>query len=326
MLVSTLHSVSAALLAAVLLLVAGCASNQQRPARTTPPPPPAAPSTTPVHDALAWPAIADATFAGLQGIDGPVTLTDGAWEGEPYTPGAAVRPVVELAPDFVLLGDLDGDGRDEAAVLLEASTGGTGHFLHLAVIAQTPGGPRNLATAMVGDRVDVRDGRIAGGRIVLDLVRHGPGDAACCPTELATTGWRLQGDVLASAGADTVTGILSLDTIGGTTWVLQRWDRGQPAPDEPRITLRYEDGQFRGTSGCNRYFAAVTAAEPPGSMTVGPPADTRRACPEPVARVEDRFLRQLEQAVSYGFVAGRLALMYIEDDRPGAMTFTREGP
>lgn len=50
--------------------------------------------------------------------DNAVTLRDGVYEGEPFVPGGASRPRVELLDMLPVLHDLDGDGIDDAAVLL----------------------------------------------------------------------------------------------------------------------------------------------------------------------------------------------------------------
>ena len=60
--------------------------------------------------------LANATFEGIH--DQPVALADGSWEGEPFEPGAASRPAVGLVRHFWMGGDLNGDGTEEAVVLL----------------------------------------------------------------------------------------------------------------------------------------------------------------------------------------------------------------
>jgi hypothetical protein len=65
---------------------------------------------------------------------GPVTLVDGWWHGEPPVKGSASGPTVHLLGDFRLVGDLEGDGREEAVVLLGESGGGSGTYVYLAVV------------------------------------------------------------------------------------------------------------------------------------------------------------------------------------------------
>ena len=109
------------------------------------------------------------------------TLAGGKWEGQPFAPGAASRPSVTFVRDFRLVGDLDDDGAEDAVVLLAANAGGSGEMLDVAVVGRPEGKLTNLATAPVGDRVQVRAAAIDGRRIVLDVIQAGEQDAACCP-------------------------------------------------------------------------------------------------------------------------------------------------
>ena len=76
----------------------------------------------------------NASYSGIEGLKGPVKLVDGRWKGRPYGKGSASRPVVSLVGDLRVIGDLDGDGTDDAVVLLNYAPGGTGQLLHLAVM------------------------------------------------------------------------------------------------------------------------------------------------------------------------------------------------
>ncbi|HAJ92935.1 MAG TPA: hypothetical protein DCO71_10040 [Gammaproteobacteria bacterium] len=72
-------------------------------------------------------AVANMAYSGIH--DDDVTLTDGYWEGEPVVAGGASRPSVGLIDDFMLAGDLDGDGTDEVVVFLWESSGGSGTYI-----------------------------------------------------------------------------------------------------------------------------------------------------------------------------------------------------
>jgi hypothetical protein len=93
-----------------------------------------------------------------------------------------------LVDDLVAFGDLDGDGHEEAAVILFDSPGGSGVFGYLAAIRWVDGAPLNVATAELGDRVQVRSNVITDGTIVLDVLAHDFDDPLCCPT--AELVWR----------------------------------------------------------------------------------------------------------------------------------------
>ncbi len=129
-----------------------------------------------------------ATYSGI--MDHPVTLTNGKWEGPPFVPGGASRPAVGMVEDFRALGDLDGDGKDEVAVVLWQNSGGSGTFYYIAVLGFRDGRCVNLATDLIGDRVRVEGGRITDGKIVLDILTAGPGDPMCCPSRKSMMSWK----------------------------------------------------------------------------------------------------------------------------------------
>jgi heat shock protein HslJ len=114
------------------------------------------------------------------------------------------------------------------------------------------------------------------------------------PVGSATDGWRP----------------IALTALAGRTWMLREWDPGDPAPAEPRITLRYDEGRFSGRSGCNRYNAAVMPGATPGAINVGTVAATRMMCPEPAIGIEGRFLAALPRARTIRLRDGRLGVTY----------------
>ena len=134
-------------------------------------------------------ALRNATYRDV--LPQPVTLADGRYEGEPFVPGAASRPVVTLVPDVMAMGDLNGDGHDEAVAVLAHDAGGSGAFMYLAVVSDPGGKPRNIATFSLGDRVRVTAVDILAGKLVADLIEHGPDDPMCCPTQAVRREWRL---------------------------------------------------------------------------------------------------------------------------------------
>lgn len=131
----------------------------------------------------------NATYMGIPG--GPATLIDGRYEGEPFTSDSASRPVVTLVPDLMATGDLTGDGIDDAVVALAYNAGGSGVFMHLAIMREDRGKPDNVATISLGDRVRITALGIAGGKVIADLAEHGPDDPMCCPTNHVRRQWQL---------------------------------------------------------------------------------------------------------------------------------------
>ncbi len=261
------------------------------------------------------------TYVGVVEQD-PVTLKDGVWEGEPAVAGGASRPSVRFVRDFQVMGDLDGDGIEEAAILLAAGSGGTGENIYLAVVGLEEGALKNLGTVLVGDRAQVRKAGIGEGRVFLDLLRAGPEDALCCPGELVMQAWRFEGGVLTPTGAASAPRRLNFEAIADSEWVLRWWSIEEEMPADPVVTLTYSPGRLGGSSGCNNWFTAPEVGDKPGEFTVGPVGGTKMMCPDDVMAVEQRFLTQLSGAKKFGFLAGQLAVTYETDGASGVMLFS----
>src|SRR5215510_4971444 len=253
----------------------------------------------------------NASYSGIEGLKSPIKLVDGTWKGRPYKKGSASRPMVNLVGDLRVIGDLTGDGAEDAVVLLNHAPGGTGQLLYLAVLTHRKNKIENMATTLIGDRVQIRDVRIEPKRIFVDVVQVGPKDAMCCPGEVAARAWTL--DPTGKLNRMTVTpkpGRLTLETIGNTEWVLKSWDPKQAAPTHPAVTLLFKDGRFTGSSGCNNYFAPAKEGKIPGDVVVGPAGTTRKSCPDKEMSVERRYLDQLVRVKKFGFVVTQLALSW----------------
>lgn len=267
----------------------------------------------------------NASYSGIEGLKSPVKLVDGRWQGKPYKKGSALRPVVDLVGDLRITGDLDDNGTDDAVVLLNYAPGGTGQLLYLAVVARREGKIENVATALIGDRVQVRDVRIEQNRILVDVVRAGPNDAMCCPGEVTTLGWTLEPNgkldpFIVTAKPQRLT----LETLGNTAWVLRSWDFKDPAPKQPTVTLIFKDGRFTGSSGCNNYFApAKEKGNMPGDVEVGPAGTTRKSCPNNEMAVERRFLDQLVRVRKFSFLVTQLTLSWEKEGVWETMLFDK---
>jgi heat shock protein HslJ len=279
-------------------------------------------------DAFSFSALKNTAYQGFEiGVSRRVILKNGLWLGEPYQPGGAVAPQVMLIDGIKAIGDLNGDGEDEAAVLLNYAPGGTGQFLNLAVMSrsgtQASGKADNIATIFVGDRVRVRDLKIKNGKIVLGVVQVGPKDSICCPGEVAERIWQLNGTMLQEVESNKQTSRLTPTTLAGNSWVLESWRYGESAYQSKPITLSFKDNKFVGQSGCNRYFATVKAGVMPGDISVSPPGSTRKACQDKaLSRNENRFLKQLADVHQFSYFAGKLALSYGQGNHYGVMIFS----
>jgi heat shock protein HslJ len=256
--------------------------------------------------------ISNATIHGI--YDEPVQLHDGKYEGEPFEPQGASFPRVGLIEGFLLTSDMDGDGVEEAVVMLWESSGGSGTYSYLAALDREGSEVVNIATAEIGDRAQLRDSRVSGNRVELDVLRAGPQDAGCCPGEMATLAWELEGNSLNPVESGVEPERLSIATFAGPEWVLRKFDRDQPAPGGLEITLLFEEDRIAGKSGCNQYMGKVTEGDMPGDLTVGLLAGTMMACPPEIMELEDRYRQQLEKVFKIGFLNGQLALTFKKDD------------
>jgi hypothetical protein len=79
-------------------------------------------------------------------------------------------------------GDLNGDGINDAAVILAENQGGSGTFESVIGVLDQDGTQQQVSSAQLGDRVLVNSVDISSGVIRLDLVVHGPNDPMCCPS------------------------------------------------------------------------------------------------------------------------------------------------
>jgi hypothetical protein len=142
----------------------------------------AAPSATPL---MVTPTATSATIPGLTAdqirnatltVTGSdqmirtISLKNGKFEEgtDPAQPGYVSITLGEK----IALGDLNGDGLEDAAVILAENYGGSGVFVSVVALINQGGKPEAVATALVDDRAMVND-------------------PACCPSLATTRNYRL---------------------------------------------------------------------------------------------------------------------------------------
>jgi len=263
---------------------------------------------------LAAPTPAEAASSAYSGIyDETVTLTDGIYEGAPFETGGASRPRVELIPGMHLDADLDGNPGDEALVLLSESSGGSGSFTYLGVLARTDAGVRNVDTVALGDRIQIRGWHVEDGAVVVSLVEAGPEDAACCPSRLVKRRWALSEGSLQEGAAESE-GTLGPSALEGVQWRLAGFGVDESLPAKPEVLLEIHGDRVAGNSGCNRYTGSLAAGTSPGEIHFGSLAGTRMACPGAPMVLEQRFLETMSSVSRFSFHFGRLVLTSVADD------------
>ncbi len=122
-----------------------------------------------------------------------VQLTDGKFEQG--TPGSDNYLSVAMT-DFMAIGDLNGDGKNEVATLVSENYGGSGVFVFLAVYANVDGTLTFQTSTMVDDRPKLNALSIDKGEISLDATIHGPDEPMCCPTLRTTRHYRFADNAL----------------------------------------------------------------------------------------------------------------------------------
>jgi hypothetical protein len=86
------------------------------------------------------------------------------------------------ATDFIALGDVDGDGRSEAAALVSENYGGSGVFVFLALYAEQNNNAVFQSSVFVDDRPQIDGIAIENREVRLDVTVHGIDEPMCCPT------------------------------------------------------------------------------------------------------------------------------------------------
>ncbi len=80
-------------------------------------------------------------------------------------------------------GDLNGDGKNDAAVILSENDGGSGSFVSVIAVIDQGGAPHQASQVQLGDRFQINTVDISSGVIHLNMIVPGPGDPLCCPTQ-----------------------------------------------------------------------------------------------------------------------------------------------
>jgi hypothetical protein len=178
----------------VSILIAGCTPVVRVPTAQSAPTdiPTDMSGETPSADEYGAP-LANMTYQSEYTHDGTATLVNGVY-AEPAAPGSAISTTVTLLPQYTAVGELN--GQPAAAVILASDPGGSGTFVDLAVVTDVNGMPTNVATTNLGDRVKVNSVTIADNQIAVDMLKAGPDDPMCCPSQEVVQTYELQGDQL----------------------------------------------------------------------------------------------------------------------------------
>jgi heat shock protein HslJ len=148
--------------------------------------------------------------------------------------------------------------------------------------------------------------------------RAGLAVAACL---VLASGACAQREGASTPAPSAATGGPSLAALAGAPWTLVSLS-GKPLPPGAQPPTAVFDGtRLSGFGGCNRYTGQV--AEPtPGTLTVGPLAATKMACPSPGMEVEGLYFAALGGVTQYALAGGHLVL----SGASAKLTFERAAP
>lgn len=129
-----------------------------------------------------------------------IRLVDGHYTGETFT--------VDLI-EPIAWGDLNGDGLEDAAVLLSENTEGTGIYVTLVGVLNQGGQPVPTRSKLIDDRPVINALSIQNQRIRADVLIHSINDPMCCPTFPVVETFQVQANelVLVRFTSQTPTGL-----------------------------------------------------------------------------------------------------------------------
>jgi hypothetical protein len=155
----------------------------------------AAPTQTPPGITSILEALPNAEYLIELASTGKAQLKDGTFEEE-AAPGSATKTKIQLGK-IQAIGDVNGDGLEDALVTLVVDPGGSGTFTYLALVLNQDGKPKPLAAVLLGDRIVVKSLALQNGTMDVTILTRKPEEPMSTePTLEQTLNFLLQGDRL----------------------------------------------------------------------------------------------------------------------------------
>ena len=124
----------------------------------------------------------DATYR----IDGEMITLSGGGAEMPPDPGAATTTIVNVF-SVAAKGDMDGDGVEDAAVLLVKDSGGSGTFYYVAAALRRGNAYEGTNAVLLGDRIAPNTTSIRDGVLVHDYATRNPDEPFTVPPSVGAS-------------------------------------------------------------------------------------------------------------------------------------------
>jgi len=115
----------------------------------------------------------------------PITLKDGQ-NTTPVAPGSAESVETDLT-DYTSYGDLNGDGKEDSAVILSQSGAGSGTFIYIAAYISGPVSYKGTNAVFIGDRVAPQSVSIKGAVVTVTYLDRKPEEPLSADPTVLTT-------------------------------------------------------------------------------------------------------------------------------------------
>ncbi|MFH1473109.1 MAG: hypothetical protein ABIF06_01710 [bacterium] len=117
--------------------------------------------------------------------DGPITLSKGRSDIN-ITPDSAIKEEIILT-DIISYGDLNNDNKNDAAIILVQSGGGSGVFIYLATYVSGTVTYKGSNTLFLGDRITPKNLIIENGLITVEYLDRKPNEPLAAEPTVPTT-------------------------------------------------------------------------------------------------------------------------------------------
>jgi hypothetical protein len=129
---------------------------------------------------------------------GDFQLTDGVYYRPLPNPNETPANYSTRIQEPIIFGDLNADGSEDAVIVLNTHNGGNTPTFEIAVLLNQNGVAINISTIPLDGLTAYDTGRIENGILLLDTRTLGQNDPLCCPSQIGTLKFRLEGAMLIS--------------------------------------------------------------------------------------------------------------------------------